>query len=946
MFSFLQDFGDFPCPGFQDYWNTEVWLLSLSNIPGFRGVENDVLPINANLYKKGICLLLSMLVNKETTIDFIKSENWCEIVFNSHEKLLSFSNFSFDNMDFFLKVPKYIESLRLNERIEYLANIVRIVSPFILQCPYLEYSDIPFVIFVSKVKEYLPDCSFLKALKVKSLCIQAIEQSKQNSYVSTILKPVSSLLQSIFDSSDYDSIIPYLCPSVAQALWESFIHVFSKIDWNNQELLACSIIIPNLFLCLSSMHPPSLASINWKAMAKYFSRVSDSFRYGYPNHVFLLDHPEFSKYSHVAESVTALMVSFYLIIHILPAHQEKEYNLCILNSISTKNTVGQNAVAQAFFNVFRFKHFISIKDYIIKAVSEKNYNMAYLYVNSLKDNYTRITNCIELYYRLSPKIYALFDDYDLKYHSSNLSNIICPTISPDMDLLSLSRSVDGLLHSSSYFVYSKLCLEDSLKYIYSFIFNFMKKGYANTDMRYAIPFAHLCSSFVQLITKYGVNDIFGVLGLNIEFVLSMFDHMATSSSPVVYGIHEFNSITASIYIERLRFSHSIAPFLERFFKISTIVINENRPSLRLSALLLLNDVLSLKEINVTFLSNVISSISGWITTYFLCESEIIHNIVFSLMSKVFSLISGDCLTTFLSIIITYMESMFFMVIEKSSGNDRVFNRIMHHFVRLTSIPDCKTVISAHPQYLTLVSICIHCLGEQFARSHPLSAVLASDALLSMCSHSVTSIPHVDVRFRFVSETIDYRMMEPLVTTTLDLIKHMESTSIEVINHALRLIRYCCENPYWVKVVIDKGFILEFEYIKTTKIWDNDDFCGAIIEMAYAISKFDKKFAAEFIGYPTCINDIMLERFDSVPERDLLLNVLKDNKPIRIDLKISIEEAQKVLYKDPTLLRRKLISRHKSMIHSGFYHLTELKSDHFFKSFEVEGTTNLCDKNVQ
>ena len=126
----------------------------------------------------------------------------------------------------------------------------------------------------------------------------------------------------------------------------------------------------------------------------------------------------------------------------------------------------------------------------------------------------------------------------------------------------LARSLDSIILKLDSETLMKLRDEPSFfSKVQSYMVKVMSSGRCLIEIRDAIPFAHLCASYMQLIDKLKIEKMACVKLVSTVFVISLFDYLISCFNPLSQihdGKNHFNSFNSLMYLEILRFCEPVS----------------------------------------------------------------------------------------------------------------------------------------------------------------------------------------------------------------------------------------------------------------------------------------------------------------------------------------------------------------------------------------------------
>ena len=941
----------FPTPDVDDSEFLAEETRAIQRIPGYS--ETSSFPINVGTKEFPFDGVLSDLMTSEVNVKRVRAERIAEIILGAPPELVSFDNFIVKESTKLKDLPGFILSI-VKKNAKQFQWLSKIICSFLLRLPREQFIQEQCKSIIECMKNIQKDSPFIYAMELKILTLQIEDNTKNMSYISKLIIPLSRLLMRLYKSDFAEWTLPLICPKLAEVLFEGLKKVFEGEDWIVQEQLVCVSYSSLAFVTLAAVYPASLLPLPWRSIAKFFGRNPHSNRDFFPTHTFQIYHPSSVNCNQSSDNIIALMLAFSNFAQLKKENEKADISLYLLQTYSSLNPVGQAACARAFFTMSLYKRYKRYSDYFVDLIMHKNINATIVYINMMRNNYDHLTVKIEKKYNIACELIkgCVLEDRSIKTPIEAIACIMSPNIDTHCSIEEIIRTVDGLLEmrASEVVEYNS---DSFMKVISSYIISMLKSGAALEDFRLGAGFAHLCASYVELLFKFKNSKTEKLIEenpllANIYLLLLIEDHIM-SLAPMYPSNKEIdNSYIASIYHERMRVAKAIFRIAPRFFLVGAEVCQKQKPSLILPLLVLLDDCLSINLSgkydtfhhewnNADFIVKISPLLARWIICFMRSESRITQDMLFELFSQLISTVLIKHAVFTKSFLTLFIDT--YNLTKKDQKYLSSFTRIMHHYMKFMNTPMTKSAFLTCEDFNKTVLICAECIANDFSHDNVELASMACDALRGMCSANVSLISHLGDDLRFIVDTIDYELFKPIIVNIKSVLDNAGVHEVSFIVKILKLIMYLSKNKYWVNAF--RKELLTFTFTKLRSISQLAE-CPVIINIlfciAVSISRLDTSYAKEFIGYEESkeiFEDTMYQAFDM---RNEMISAFEYDEEKKLSIDIPLNELQEdVTFEKSAFFKNKVNAKNVTFpVNLMMMDLQPISENNFMSEIVVKG----------
>ncbi|EAY10767.1 hypothetical protein TVAG_121710 [Trichomonas vaginalis G3] len=531
-------------------------------------------PIQINEIIDDLLNKMKIILSGNLDETVIKAKKYLQFILNLPNELIKFENVIIADNSFFLQLDNKV-ILSSDDEPEQLSELINLILPFFIRCDFktlFQDDIIQNVVEHIKNSNYFPD--FTQAIQIHTLIFQLNENIQHKTFFSPILRHVIQLMWEFNQKELSKNIIKHLTNELTPTLY-NIIKVVYTANFNQSEKLFCSTYIPLSFLMIAASYPHSLAMIDWKKCVKFFYNLTSKAEKNFPDYEFCLSHPDSVPTQAICENIYVLMISESLLVH-LQNNTDSEFSLRFLHIVATTNIIGQQAVVNSLYIMFKYSIFENTKTEFLKLLKKRNSSALQLTEDILINNTNEKTLYLMQNFSIPKNIISIYNkkvNNLEKTDDFSLRDVVCIS---DILLYTMSTSESLSILRGSFLNRAK-----------QVIHRIIDSNICIIDLRYAELFAHASASLMKLAEKCKIFDFVNGGFFDVKFVLSMFSTIVSSCRPILpRDRKDIDTYTAKMITEIERFSSSILENSEIFFKISFAIIYENCPSLSFPTLVL------------------------------------------------------------------------------------------------------------------------------------------------------------------------------------------------------------------------------------------------------------------------------------------------------------------------------------------------------------------------
>ena len=946
----FKGFLDIKLPPLNNDEFNESEFNTIKQLEMFSNLKKDDLPIEIGSKSLPINQMLSDLLDEQLNPKRYIAEKISQILVRAPDSIVSFADVNIDETPALTRFPSFLAKT-VQRNPQYYQSLIKLLIQFFLRIPKDQFILPSAQKTINAIAQFTKDPIFNQAIQLRVLIGQLEYNLVQSSYSSHVLLPISNLLLSLYNSPLADAVLPWLCGPLALVLSEIAAAVFTNTSYNSGERLQCTILIPQIAVTIAAVYPPALLNMDWKPLASNFSTRSKILRNLEPDHNFQINFPGLTYHYQTVDNIVALLFSFSYFAQLNEKSPNNDIYLSVLLSLSNQSRIGQTACARSLYTMTKYRAFQSYAKCFTKLCLGNEVYAAILYVSMLRDFYDYFVVQVEREFNLASQIAQRTTIPEISVPAEQISCLNTPHVSPDDDLFTLVRSVDGFLHGKAADISEFFRTGPSpFQTISSFITCNLRSGACLLDFRKNIPFAHLCVSYIKLILKIrpvSQKDDKLPSCLNPLFVLLIFDHILAMGQPKTSLQRDFNSHTAQLYQERIRLAKGIVNVAPKFFPVAVQFCIHKSPSLIFALLVLLSDVLSLYFVPIcnpgqvplpdpSYLQKFDTQLSKWILCFLRSESQYVYDEMFELL---FSLIKITTIrhSVFTLPVIHLIKESYITFQEDRKKRTSFFNRVLSLFLKLVSQPVPKAAFISLDQTREVVGILIKCLAADFAEKYPETTCVACDCICCLGSSIISPIMH-NKPIAMIIDTLDYDFLEPVVNSFSKLLQNANTLSNDLIHRVLMAANELSQNVYWMDCFRSLKFRFTYDYIINSEILKKDStIIGYAFSIAVNFAHFDVQYAKEFIGY-----DQSKDQFDdSLNIINRLLSIIEfpdDKPPVYPDDTLENLQRSEQFYDKQAWFKKKINSMiEEKPIIIPLSHLTQISSSNFMSEILVKAT---------
>jgi hypothetical protein len=628
----------------------------------------------------------------------------------------------------------------------------------------------------------------------------------------------------------------------------------------------CAPFIIEVFVKIGALYPPALADIPLKLNQRFFGQSLQGLPATFPSFEFLLEFPHLGDFGQAAANVTALVNSFALLTAIVnPLRTENERAAVIgsLVKLSHGTRYFARAAARSLINIAKFDLFHSAFECFRCLLKDGDRVALFLYLEMAAYNFSPAFNRFEKRYHLSADVATTMPKQQAEFKSiSRLSTGDSKNVETIFDVI---RMLDGIQMCEdgriAMFVHEKALLPFLSRYLPSLA----RAGVPLLDARLAVPFAHLCTSCVQLLRGTVPDDDAGTVNPGVGFLLLVFKQIALSAPCQSLPL---TSVGADILLERRRIARAVVDYLPALFIFAVKRVEKGHFSEVDSLLFLAADVLSADRFTLDHVKDLILFMASSFESLITSESALLFNAHVTIWARFYECLHPNGLKRFLPAV----REAFAKAMEQR--REFVMARILVLLGRLARIPEAKLGFLADEDLNATIDVICRCLKPEFAEDFEAIALSACEFLTHMSSISITCNQGFDRKLRAATESLPKRCMEQVTLAISKLLDVQRSIGFEPVwKAALRFLRFACASPYYTAEIFDfPEFSLTMRDVYAAGMLTHE-VARLLVGLATEVARVDPKYAQKLIGFDD--RDLFLIERDEAYDRIVgeFLNVL-------------------------------------------------------------------------
>lgn len=765
---------------------------------------------------------------------------------------------SFENIDFLILKPsldhivEFVNSHNEKARKQTLIKIMKTLMPLFVRCTLAEAGSQSYSEFYTCVMGILDHHPIVYAMEIM-IAGHVMTNSLSNVGTMTrLIRYTVELMHKIYKDDDFrDLIIPYVSARICEMMFVSFQFMFpleGEVAYAGQRLYALQTSI-ECVLKIALMYPPALRTVPLNSFIKWLMRWPNGYSECYPSFEYVCEAACQVEPSVAAANINALVNSFSLLSYLdrksVPAHEEQMV-LATLIKLGHENRYASRAIAQSLINMSKYSLFKPVFEKFKQLLKQSNQLAILLYTEISAYNFSKDFVVFEHTHKLASlpeRVDSLQKPflYQLQFLSK-------PDQGAMPGIFDVVRVLDGVLMLNPVELAVIVLQKSFLTFITEYLTKLMEKGVAILDIRLAFPFAHLATSYLELITTMRTPKDTAAVGINVEFILSLYRNILFCAPPIDYTKQAVSVISSDIFLERRRFARLVKGYCPRFLSVAFMKAEHRHVSLMMPAVMLLCDILNLEPFTADLVKDIMPFFRQNLKFLLASSSSYVFNAVDSIICRLYQNVSPG----FLDRLLTEINNIFrdsFQASEEDANKANLCIRLLILMSHVTAIPVAKLALLTDEGIDAFLESIFLTFTLKTAMANEMMTIAASHCLLHLLSPSITPSTRFDKEMRAYTESIGPVMLNKAINVICDFLNMRKPPPERAAKAVMRLLSFICELPTVIAILINKKhFTLTIDDLIAASLWESDDFVAWSLEFYLTLAKADAELAKRIMGF--------------------------------------------------------------------------------------------------
>ena len=765
---------------------------------------------------------------------------------------------NFENVDFGILKPSLDEIVEaVNEvdqkhQVRRLVQIMKTVMPLFVRCPLNEAGSQPYCEFYRFVLGVLGRHPVVYAFEVMIAGHVMMSSIRDVGTMVRLASYVIGLLEKVYKCDEFcDLVIPYVCERICEMFFVSLQFMFpleGEVARAGMRLHSLQVAI-EFVMKMAVIYPPAFRTVPLNTFIKFLMRWPNGYSECYPSFEYVCEYAHQVEPSVAAANVNLLVNSFSLLSYIARKGgnvQEEQMSLATLIKLGHESRYAARAIAQSLVNISKYSLFKPVFDRFQELLKQSNQLAIVLYSEIAAYNFDQSFVQFEYKYKLS----------DLPTQADSLQRPFLRQLGflsrPDQgamsDIFDVARVLDGVLLLNPVELALIVAQKSFLTFITEYLTKLMEKGIPILDMRLAIPFAHMASSYMELISRLRTPKDTAAVGISVEFVMSLYRNILLCAPPIDYNKQAVSVISSDVFRERKRFAALVKGYCPRFLTVAFLKAEHRHFSLMVPVIFLFADLVNLEPFTSDLIKDIMPFFRQNLKLYLLSSSSHIFQAVDSIICQLYQHVSPG----FLDRLLTEITNIFTDSLEAADDNEeeaKLCVRLLVLMSHVTAMPMAKLALLTDEGIDAFLEALFRTFNLKTATAHELITVAASHCLLHLVSVSITPCSRFNKEMRAYTESVGPAMLTKTINVICEFLNLRKPPPDRVARAVMRLLSFICESPAVIAILIQKkNFTLAIDDLIAGGLWASDDCVAWTLEFYLTLARADGELAKRIMGF--------------------------------------------------------------------------------------------------